>query len=54
MDLDNRYELLEVVANDSESKTFRAREAATGREVLVHLLFGAKPAPNSKIGRAHV
>ena len=43
MDLDNKYELGQVAANDSESKTFRAREAATGREVFVHLLFGGKP-----------
>lgn len=43
MDLDNRYELLDVVANDSESKTFRARETATGRAVLVHILFGGRP-----------
>jgi len=48
MDLDNRYELLEVVANDSESKTFRARETATGREVLVHILFGGKPAAHKE------
>jgi hypothetical protein len=43
MDLDSRYELGAVVANDSESKTFRARETATGREVFVHILFGGKP-----------
>src|SRR5208283_6048086 len=44
MDLDSRYELGAVVANDSESKTFRARETATGREVFGHILFGGKPA----------
>ncbi|HEU0055521.1 MAG TPA: hypothetical protein VFQ39_20175, partial [Longimicrobium sp.] len=44
MDLDNKYALGEVAANDSESKTFRARDMATGREVLVHILFGGKPA----------
>jgi hypothetical protein len=44
MDLDNKYALGQVAANDSESKTFRATEIATGREVLVHLLFGGKPA----------
>jgi hypothetical protein len=43
MDLDSKYELGAVAANDSESKTFRAREAATGREVFVHILFGGKP-----------
>jgi hypothetical protein len=42
MDLDNKYELGEVLTNDSESKTFRARETATGRPVLVHILFGVK------------
>jgi hypothetical protein len=42
MDLDNKYELGEVVGNDAESKSFRAREIATGREVLVHILFGGK------------
>ena len=40
MDLDNKYELLDVVANDAESKTFQAREVATGRAVLVHIIFG--------------
>ena len=48
MDLDNRYELGEVIANDSESKTFRAREVATGRGVLVHILFGGKPAAHKE------
>ena len=48
MDLDNRYELFEVVANDSESKTFRAREIPSGREVLVHLMFGGIPAPHKE------
>ena len=43
MDLDSKYELGAVAANDSESKTFRARETATGREVFVHILFGGKP-----------
>jgi hypothetical protein len=43
MDLDSKYELGAVAANDSESKTFRAREWATGREVFVHILFGGKP-----------
>src|ERR1017187_2967157 len=43
MDLDSKYELGAAAANDSESKTFRARETATGREVLVHILFGGKP-----------
>jgi hypothetical protein len=42
MDLDNKYSLGEVVANDAESKTFRARESATGREVFIHLLFGGR------------
>ncbi len=46
MDLDNRYDLLEVVANDSESKTFRARETATGCDVLVHLMFGGQGVPH--------
>ena len=44
MDLDNKYELLEVLANDSESKTFNARVAASGRAVMVHVLFGGKAA----------
>ena len=43
MDLDSKYELGAVAANDRESKTFRARETATGREVFVHILFGGKP-----------
>ena len=43
MDLDSKYELGAVTANDSESKTFRARETETGREVFVHILFGGKP-----------
>jgi len=45
MDLDNKYELGEVVAHDSESKTFRARALAGGREVFVHILFGVPSAP---------
>jgi len=43
MDLDSKYELGAVAANDRESKTFRARVTATGREVFVHILFGGKP-----------
>ncbi len=43
MDLDSKYELGAVAANDRESKTFRARLVATGREVFVHILFGGKP-----------
>ena len=43
MDLDSKYELGAVAANDRESKTFRARETASGREVFVHILFGGKP-----------
>ena len=45
MDLDKKYELGTVVANDSESKTFQAKELATGREVLVHILFGGTSLP---------
>ena len=44
MDLDNKYELLEVLANDSESKTFNARVGDSGRAVMVHVLFGGKAA----------
>ncbi|MGA2434315.1 MAG: hypothetical protein ABSG25_03425, partial [Bryobacteraceae bacterium] len=43
MDIDQHYELGEVVANDAESKTVRARQRATGQEVFLHLLFGSKP-----------
>ncbi len=42
MDLDRKYELGEVVVNDGESKTFRAREIATGREVFVHIIYGGR------------
>jgi hypothetical protein len=45
MDLDKKYELGTVVANDSESKTFQAKELATGRAVLVHILFGGASQP---------
>ena len=48
MDLDNKYELFEVLANDSESKTFNARVVASGRTVLVHVLFGGKAAPGKQ------
>jgi len=48
MDLDNKYELLDVVANDAESKTFQAREVATGRAVFVHIIFGGMVASHQE------
>src|SRR5215469_911437 len=48
MDFYQKYELIDALPGEG-TRSFRARQKATGREVSVHLLFGGKTPQNDAL-----